>query len=184
MNYEVKRIISNEDRAELIALYNSIPSTKAHQDYNLFTVGKRPIGPSTRNLKAFDKLDDFAKRPPYSQYFVMYEEGSFTKFHTDDDDNIGLTIVTLLDEVDLVGGETLALVEYNETPRSSNTYRKGDIQNHSRVIPKIVRSEVGDSMIYDHKLTHGVAQVEKGKRLVLVQWYWKDEETKRGKSTT
>ena len=30
-------------------------------------------------------------------------------------------------------------------------------------------------MIYDRSLMHGVAQVVKGKRLVLVSWFYNDE---------
>lgn len=46
-------------------------------------------------------------------------------------------------------------------------------KSDQRVIPKVVDVDKGQSMVYDRSLLHGVAQVEKGKRLVLVSWYGK-----------
>ena len=40
-------------------------------------------------------------------------------------------------------------------------------------MPKVVNVDKGQSMVYNRSLLHGVAQVEKGKRLVLVSWYGK-----------
>ena len=90
MDYKVLNIITEQDRIALIKLYNSIPSTKAAQDYNLFTVDKRRIQSDNFKIDAFKKLDDYADRPTYSHYFVMYEEGSFTRMHTDNDDEISV----------------------------------------------------------------------------------------------
>ena len=101
----------------------------------------------------------------------MYEEGAFTKMHTDNDDEIGLTIVTLLDEVDLVGGETIVHLPYQKKQKRDDQYIKGDMMDGQRAVPKIVQVEKGQSMVYDRSLLHGVCQVEKGKRLVLVSWF-------------
>ncbi len=172
MHYEVDNIISDSERAELISIYNSIPTTKAVQDYNLFTVDKRIIPPRQRDNSGFKTLDAYAKRKNYSHYFVMYEEGSFTRMHTDNDDDVGLTIVTLLDTSDLVGGETIVSLPYEDRGRKPDQYRKGSApKSNNRTIPKVVQVDKGQSMIYDKSLLHGVAQVEKGKRLVLVSWY-------------
>ena len=172
MHYKVENIISNSERAELISIYNSIPTTKAVQDYNLFTVDKRIIPPKQRDNPGFKTLDAYAKRKTYSHYFVMYEQGSFTRMHTDNDDEVGLTIVTLLDTFDLVGGETVVSLPYEDKGRNHDQYRKGNApRSNNRVIPKVVQVEKGQSMVYDKSLLHGVAQVEKGKRLVLVSWY-------------
>ena len=40
-----------------------------------------------------------------------------------------------------------------------------------RVIPKVVQMDVGQSLVYDKHLMHGVGQVEQGNRLVLISWY-------------
>jgi len=174
MEYKVENIISEHDRVELIQLYNSIPSTKAAQDYNLFTVDKRRLSNEQCSYDSLKKLDAWANRPIYSHYFVMYEEGSFTRMHTDNDDEIDLTIVTLLDSQDLVGGETIVQLPFHYKGRSKEQYRKGDVPaENKRVIPKVVNVDKGQSMVYNRSLLHGVAQVEKGKRLVLVSWYAK-----------
>lgn len=180
MDYRIENIISEEDRKELIALYNNLPSSEAHQDYNLFDVDKRHIGGSKRNMPAFEKLDAYSKLPPQGQYFVMYEEESFTKLHTDDDKAIGMTTVTLLDtSPDLEGGETIIMLPYTKNARPRHKYRKGNKPNErSPVIPVVVKCDIGQTMVYDNKLHHSVAQVRKGKRLVLVQWYFKDEQTR------
>lgn len=180
MDYKIENIINEDDRKELIATYNSLPSGKAHQDYNLFDVDKRPIGGTKREIPAFEKLDAYAGLPPHGAYFVMYEEESFTRIHTDDDAAIGMTTVTLLDtSPDLEGGETVILLPYTKTSRPIHKYRKGNAPEQGRpVIPVVVPCGIGQTMVYDNKLSHSVAQVRKGKRLVLVQWYYKDEETR------
>lgn len=174
MEYKVENIISEDDRVELIKLYNSIPPNKASQDYNLFTVDKRRLSTTQVKDKMFAKLDQYADRPVYSHYFVMYEEGSFTRMHTDNDTDVTLTIVTLLDSQDLVGGETVVHLPFEYKGRNKDEYRKGNVpKSDQRVIPKVVDVDKGQSMVYDRSLLHGVAQVEKGKRLVLVSWYGK-----------
>ena len=99
----------------------------------------------------------------------MYDEGSYTKMHTDNDDQIGLTIVTLIDTVNLVGGETIAMIPA-KLSESKEGYQKGD-DHKGRVVPRVIRMDVGDSVIYDRSLLHGVSEIEKGKRLVLVSWF-------------
>ena len=41
MNYKVDQIITNEDRHNLIDLYNSMPTNFGHTDYNLYNIDKR-----------------------------------------------------------------------------------------------------------------------------------------------
>ena len=90
--------------------------------------------------------------------------------HTDNDDHVKSTIVTLVDTVNLVGGETIVTLPAPEAQYEKKGYIKGD-EHKGRVIPKIVRMNVGDSVMYDRSLLHGVTQVEQGKRLVLVSWF-------------
>ena len=174
MEYKVENIISEDDRVELIKLYNSIPTNKASQDYNLFKVDKRRISKELLQDKTFSKLDQYADRPVYSHYFVMYEEGAFTRMHTDNEEDITLTIVTLLDTQDLIGGETVVTLPHEYKGRQENEYRQVNAPHKEyRVVPKVVNVDKGQSMVYNRSLLHGVAQVEKGKRLVLVSWYGK-----------
>ena len=169
MDYKVENIIDNDDRVLLIGMYNSLKPRPANQDYNLFDVDKRLIPGDMFAKGPFLKLKEYAGLEVYSHYFVMYHEGSYTRMHTDNDDAIGLTIVTLVDTVDLVGGETLALVPA-KMPEEKKGYQKGN-DHKGRVIPRVIRMNEGDSVIYDRSLMHGVSEIEKGKRLVLVSWF-------------
>lgn len=179
MNYKVDQIINEDQRHALIDLYNSMPSSIAHQDYNLHTVDKRQITSSVidsmppKAREALLAVEATTKRKSYSHYFVMYEKGAFTKLHTDNDAEVGLTVVTLVDTVDLIGGDTLVMLPFEEKEKKG--YQKGS-SPRGAVIPKIVRMESGDSVTYDQSLTHGVTQVERGKRLVLVSWFLYPEE--------
>ena len=179
MDYKVENIIDENDRVNLISLYKSLKQRKAYQDYNLFQLDKRLIGSEHFEAGPFQKLRKYADKQVYSHYFLMYEEGAFTKMHTDNDDEIGLTIVTLLDEVDLVGGETIVHLPYQKKQKQDDQYIKGDMMDGQRAVPKIVPVEKGQSMVYDRSLLHGVCQVEQGKRLVLVSWYYADERAER-----
>lgn len=177
-NYQIETIISNDDRHQLIDLYNSMSPLFAEQDYNLNLVDKRPVR-SHHYIEPIKKIERWAGRDPYSHYFVMYKPGSFTRLHTDNADDVGLTIVTMIDMVDLVGGETLVLI-----PRDPNdpniearkkgqggAIKKGTIAKDQAIIPKIVKCNTGQSMVYDRNLTHGVTYVEQGMRLVFVSWF-------------
>ena len=53
-------------------------------------------------------------------YFLRYVKGSFTRMHHDN--NTDLTIVTLLDDVDLVGGHSLVMERYDQRARPANEY--------------------------------------------------------------
>ena len=167
MDYKVDHIINEDDRHELIDLYNSLPSSVAHQDYNLYKVDKRILRTDQIN-NAIKKVIDYSKLETYSHYFVMYDPGSYTRLHSDNDDDVGLTIVTLVDTVDLVGGDTLVMLPAPKEQKIG--YQKGD-DHKGRVVPKIVQMKTGESVIYDRSLLHGVTQIEKGKRLVLVSWF-------------
>ena len=72
-------------------------------------------------------------------------------------------------KVDLVGGETIAMIPA-KLSESKEGYQKGD-DHKGRVVPRVIRMDVGDSVIYDRSLLHGVSEIEKGKRLVLVSWF-------------
>jgi len=174
MYYKLENIISEEHRQQLLTVYNSLRPELAHQDYNLFDVDKRHPTREQAQLDCFKVIDDYASnhKQTFRHYFLNYTEEGFTKFHTDNDDAVGLTIVTFIDKSDdLVGGEALAQLPYTKRSRPANKYRKGDAPIDKRVIPKVINMDVGQSLIYDKSLMHGVGQVERGNRLVLISWY-------------
>ena len=174
MYYKLENIISEEHRHQLIDVYNSLPTTLAHQDYNLFDVDKRAPTKEQVELDCFKAIDDYASNyeKTFRHYFLDYTKESFTRFHTDNDDAVGLTIVTFIDKSeDLIGGEALAQLPYTKRERPVNKYRKGEAPMNQRVIPKVINMDVGQSLIYDKSLMHGVGQVERGNRLVLISWY-------------
>ena len=174
MYYKVENIITPNQRHQLIDVYRSLDPELAHQDYNLFDVDKRHPSKEQAQMDCFSALDNYAKdyEKSFRHYFLNYGPESFTKFHTDDDDKVGLTIVTFLDKSeDLIGGEPLVLLPYEKRSRPSTHYRKGDAPVGQKVVPKVIQMSVGQSLVYDKHLMHGVGQVEQGNRLVLISWY-------------
>ena len=174
MYYKVENIITPNQRHQLIDVYRSLDPELAHQDYNLFDVDKRHPSKEQAQMDCFSALDNYAKdyEKSFRHYFLNYGPESFTKFHTDDDDKVGLTIVTFLDKSeDLIGGEPLVLLPYEKRSRPSTHYRKGDAPVGQKVVPKVIQMNVGQSLVYDKHLMHGVGQVEQGNRLVLISWY-------------
>ena len=175
MYYKLENIITNEERHQLLDVYHGLDPELAHQDYNLFDVDKRHPSKQHSRLDCFKKIDQYASgyEKSFKHYFLNYTKEAFTKFHTDNDASVGLTIVTFLDKsADLIGGEALAMLPYTKTGRPDTHYRKGDpVTPGDRVIPKVINMEVGQSLVYDKSLMHGVGQVERGNRLVLISWY-------------
>ena len=110
MYYKVENIITVEQRLQLLDIYYSLDTNPAHQDYNLFDVDKRHPSKEQAQMDCFSALDEYAKdyQKSFRHYFLDYGPEGFTKFHTDDDNSVGLTIVTFLDKSeDLIGGEPL-----------------------------------------------------------------------------
>lgn len=172
MDYEVKQIVTPEQRQETVAKLQEMPSEYYHQDYNLHDVTKWAKGINKENFPMLKSIEDlFPDLKVYSHYFLEYGVDSFTKQHTDNDKLIEKTVVTLVESVDLIGGETIVLKTYNIKGRPATALRKGGAMYGYRIIPEVVKLEDGDSIIYDHSLPHSVAQVTQGKRLVLVSWF-------------
>jgi hypothetical protein len=176
--YTIDNYLTTNDVNDLIGLYDSLESNMAHQDYNLFDVDKRLIKSDLRKDAAFLKLEQAAGKDKrvYSHYFLDYLPESFTRSHTDNVDDVVLTMVTILDETGLVGGETIVHLPYEKKVRPGDRYAKRLGDNPpvgQEIIPQVVPVTVGQTMTYDHALTHGVCQVTEGRRLVLVSWYAK-----------
>jgi predicted 2-oxoglutarate/Fe(II)-dependent dioxygenase YbiX len=176
MEYQVKQLISTEQRHTLLDMFHDGKHRYATQDYNLHDVTKVDIRTTDKNKDAFKLLDEFAaKQPgvgePYAHYFLHYGRGSFTKTHSDNDEAIGLTIVTMLEHTpNLVGGDTIVTLPY-KGPVRDDGYIKGEPHIDQRMIMRVVSMDEGDSISYDRSLMHAVSQVEIGHRIVLVSWY-------------
>jgi len=172
--FKIERIFTNDDIYHLRHLFHSCEESLAHQDYNLYDVDKRII-PNSATHPLLQKLNEYMDLTPMSHYFVKYTPEAFTSLHTDDDGVVKLTVVTLLEDMDLVGGETLVLDRYVKSARPKHKYAKrgkmGEAPIGTSLIPIIARMTLGDSIIYDNAIKHGVCQVERGYRTVLVSWY-------------
>lgn len=183
--YQVKTIFNNQEIDNLIDAFHEQGECLAHQDYNLFDVDKRQYphktwGPEIEKLNQYAR--DYTGNPElevHSHYFVKYGEEAFCKLHRDDDSIVALTIVTVLETNDLVGGQTMMWNKYSKSSRPRNKYAKRPKnQPHGPqgqyIIPVIVEHDDGESIIYDGKTLHGVAQVAQGTRTVMVSWYKND----------
>jgi len=95
------------------------------------------------------KLEDISGHKAKRHYLLNYTKGSFCRMHHDATEYN--TYVTLLEENDLEGGEVLT----------------GD---EKRCID-VRYARVGQTMIYDNGLQHGVANVRKGNRKVFIVWF-------------
>jgi predicted 2-oxoglutarate/Fe(II)-dependent dioxygenase YbiX len=73
----------------------------------------------------------------------------------------------------------LVHLPYEKRQRPSSKYAKREKGQEApidqKIIPKVVQVKDGQTMIYKRDLLHGVGQVEKGTRLVLVSWYKTNE---------
>lgn len=171
MDYEIKQVITSEERASIVKKLAKIKPVYYHQNYNLHDVKQWSGSINGNTFPEIKGIHDlFPELDVYSSYFLEYGVDSFTKQHTDDDKQIAKTIVTLIQSTNLKGGETIVLKTYKNKPRPSWAKRKGDAWYNKKIIPEVVYMEDGESIIYDHALPHSVSQVTQGTRLVLVTW--------------
>jgi len=109
-------------------------------------------------------------------YFLRYIPGSFTRLH--EDNSTETTIVTLLDDKDLVGGNAVVREAYNprgSRPAEQTCHRTNQENEHppygQQIVLDVLPMERGDSLVYGRELTHGVSKVYEGERLVLITWF-------------
>jgi len=89
----------------------------------------------------------------FGAYILKYGPNSFTSMHQDHPEESQKTSITLLEQSDdIVGGKAIIIGNLNT--------------------PVIVEQQVGQTVWYDQSLWHGVTEIEKGERKVLVTW-WK-----------
>ena len=158
---------------ELRLLYNELPEEKVKRYYNLHYLIKKDV-PRDKWLKGYDEPG----LKIYAQYFLEYGVDSFTRAHTDNDNVIVKTSITLVDAVNLEGGEIIVYEPHYKkdmevTPDVLNRYKEGDYHPGEEVIPIVVKQEVGEVINYAPHVKHAVSKVEKGTRLVFVVWYQK-----------
>lgn len=105
-------------------------------------------------ISILDPINNVTKLTLLETYFLEYTPGSFTHIHRDYLG--GISIVTLIENNNLVGGQNIFYVKKEE---------------HPEVCPVVLNLSVGDSVIYKTELLHGVSEVFSGSRLVLVSWF-------------
>jgi hypothetical protein len=177
-NFYKKRILSNARVKTAWDLYKETPMEFAHQDYSLFNVEKSIVRSNNYDNPAIVALNDYMLKNygfrPQSHYFLKYIPYSWARVHTDNIHSVSKTIITLLEEKDLVGGDTLVWDKHYDLPCPKDAYvkRTGSVHRKSEM-PCTPKLKPGQSLVYDSATRHGVTQVEEGHRIVLVSWYMK-----------
>jgi len=174
--YTKESLLSPAEIQEALDLYHNTPMIKYWQYYNLYKVERRDIsGDAVRNSGFMKTLHKRARTecPISSAYFLKYPPGSFTKLHGDQHSDI--TLVTLLESKDLVGGYSLAMGKYDEDSRPRDWEAVRDERGYNgygeEIITDVVDIEDGETLCYGPDLKHGVSKVYRGHRIVLVTWW-------------
>ena len=181
MPYTCQKILDDNDIATLKEYVSTIEWINVFQDYNLFNL-KRYDCDKSDILEPYRKIRAFAEqqgvKTEFGAYFLKYEEGSFTRMHTDNDSK--LTIVTLVETSDdLVGGDALVQVEYKSPVGGRNSTfkcaRSGPEKDRppygQNIIMDVIPVADGESLIYGSDLDHAVSRVRSGQRTVLITWF-------------
>lgn len=172
---KVEKIFNDEERSNLLGYYNSLEPVHWHQQYNLFEVERRDVPGTMRFSPEFEKLSEYSGLKTMAHYFLKYGEGSFARAHEDNDTS--LTIVTLLDSKDLVGGEAICKLPYQHRPRPADkkVSRSGPERQkppyNREIINYVIDAKEGDSIVYGPSLRHSVSLVTQGHRIVLISWF-------------
>jgi len=180
LEYNLQTLLTSDEIDYLNTVYDKCKKEKVKRFYNLFYLIKASCIDDNRDeqYKALiNKLEDAVGLKIYGDYFLEYVEGSFTKTHADNEQDVGKTVITLINKSDdLIGGESIGFEPHyktNDVEFDINWYSKsdGDYNNGEDIIPVVMRQEVGESLIYPHSFIHGVSRVEKGFRRVFVTWF-------------
>jgi predicted 2-oxoglutarate/Fe(II)-dependent dioxygenase YbiX len=176
-NFYKRKILNAEQLQSAWDLYNNLPVNYAQQDYSLFYVEKLNVDSKNKKENAATVSIDRYMKDRYgytnqTHYFLKYVPYSWTRVHTDNVSRVTKTVITLIEEKDLIGGETLVWDKHYDLPAIEGSYiqRTGSVHRKSE-IPCTPKLKPGESLIYDNATRHGVSQVEQGHRIVLVSWY-------------
>lgn len=179
--YIKEKILSPEELQEAIDLSNSLKWYDLWQYYNLFHMQRadyREGFDGAREKYSFvNTLFDYSRKSNMiGFYFLRYIPGSFTRLH--EDNHTETTIVTLLDDKDLVGGHAVVKEHYEQRgarPADQTCHRTNRENEHppygQKIMLDVLPMEKGDSLVYGKELTHGVSKVYEGERLVLITWF-------------
>lgn len=178
MEYEVTTIFTQEEIDDLNAIYEESENERVKRFHNLFYLDMRH---NPEKLRPYgQRLVEQFGFTNHRSYFLEYKEGSFTRVHSDAEDQSAKTIVTIIKTSDdLVGGDTIIYKPHykrDDYDFDVNRYMVNDInskEDHcqgSDIIPVVIRMKEGESVLYDQRLKHEVSLVEKGTRRVLITW--------------
>lgn len=174
--YIYDQILSETELKEARDLASSLEFYQLFQMYNLFDMERADIEGEWLDSGFAKTLLSYSKLPNLiGFYFLRYIPGSFTRMH--EDNNTSLTIVTLLDDENLVGGHAIVKDKYNQKPRPADqTCQRSDFEKDSPpygqdIIMDVLPMKRGDSLVYGPEQSHAVSKVYEGTRLVLVSWF-------------
>lgn len=189
MSGYVKDIILSEKSLEQAReYYKTHDWQEVWQYYNLFHLQRIDIPQEDYDLEFLKELHTYSRKSHnIGCYFLKYPSGSFTRIHGDNESE--MTIVTMLDSNNLVGGECLVMGDYISPGVRPSDYQCGRHEGETKeppygkdIIPDIVNLDNGESMVYGPELRHGVTKVYEGERIVLIAWF-KNGDRKRGNET-
>ena len=111
---------------------------------------------SKDKYKEISKLLSLENYRIFIAYILKYGPNSFTKMHVDHPSNSHKTGITLIQQSDdIVGGDAIVIDKTGA--------------------PSVIKQNVGQTLWYDQRLSHGVSKIEKGERHVLVTWWTKND---------
>ena len=185
--YEVTKLLSESDILYLKDVYDMGKPYAISRYYNLFSMYRLDVKKQFKEsnwIKIQDKLNaHYPQGKNIAQYFLKYVEGSFCVMHVDSPARVNHTAITLIDKsIDLQGGEILlhkgrfglrngVHFPTDEEAKSSKLSQS----SVSKIKPIMtVPQNIGETIWYPAKMSHGVSYVTQGYRLVLITWY-KDE---------
>lgn len=170
--YNSEGVFSEDIQKKISEIYYSLESEPIKRYYNLFYCTKRDV-PAELYIKELET--DGLKIS--SQYFLDYVIGSFTRVHSDNNDLVKKTSITLVEANDLEGGDIIVYEPHYksdmEVPEDGSVINRysGDYVPGETIIPVVVKQEVGETIAYGPNVMHSVSKVLKGNRVVLVTWY-------------
>ena len=176
-NYIKEIILSPEDLTEAIDYCSGVKWEDVYQDYNLFDLQRHDVM-GHEGLGFAKKLRDYSGKPDcVGFYYLKYIPGAFTRVHQDHESS--MTIVTLIESENLLGGDAIVRHEYKAREGGRPATMKcsrNDNENEKppygqEMILDVLPMEVGESLVYGNDLSHGVSLVHEGQRTVLVTWF-------------
>lgn len=184
--YVKDNILSEKLLQQAKEYYQSKTWYETWQYFNLFHMQRIDIPTQDYDLEFLKELHNYSRKSHnIGCYFLKYIPGSFTRIHSDHESE--MTIVTLLESKDLVGGECIITGEYNPPGERPSHYACGRREDEMKnppygkgIVPDIVNLNNGESMVYGPDLKHGVTKVYEGERIVLIAWF-KNGEREKGK---